>query len=66
MMTIREYLDYILETEGFEAYAEIEADLESAYCDDEDEEAFADLCAELGIDLSDREALQSWVWDFDE
>ena len=66
MMTIREYLDYILETEGFEAYAEIEADLESAYCDEEDEDAFETLCEELGIDLSDHEALQSWVWDFDE
>lgn len=65
MKTIREYLDYILETEGFEAYAEIEADLESAYYD-EDEDAFSVLCAELGIDLSDKEALQSWVWDFDE
>lgn len=66
MMTIREYLDYILETEGFEAYAEIEADLESAYCDEEDEDAFETLCEELGIDLSDLEALQSWAWDFDE
>ena len=66
MMTIREYLDFVLETEGFEAYAEVEADLESAYCDDEDEDAFGILCDELGIDLSDLDALQSWVWDFDE
>ena len=66
MLNIKEFLDKVFEEEGYEAYEEMEVRLEEAYLDEENEEAFHDLCDELGIDLTDIEALQQWVWDFED
>lgn len=63
MMTIREYLDEIFDTEGFDAWDEADQALWEAYEDEEDDERFGRTCAELGIDLSDSEVVCAWTWD---
>ena len=66
MLNIKEFLNKVFEEKGYEAWEEMESKLEEAYLDEENEEAFHDLCSELKIDLTDTEALQQWVWDFED
>ena len=51
-MTVREYLQMVLDTEGFEAY---EAD---------DETVFERECKACGIDTTNVDEINAWVWDW--
>lgn len=70
MMNIREYLNNILNNEGFEAWDAENENLWNMYCE-EDDNIFINYCEERGIDL---EACSSagipmvayWVWDNEE
>ena len=63
MMTIREYLQMVLNTEGFEAYEEAEEALIEAY-EADDETVFEAECEARGIDTTDVGEVNAWVWDW--
>ena len=63
MMTIREYLQMVLNTEGFEAYEEAEEALIEAY-EADDETVFEAECEARGIDTTDVDEVNAWVWDW--
>lgn len=63
MMTIREYLQMVLDTEGFEAYTEAEDTLIEAY-EADDETVFDAECEARGIDITDVDELNAWVWNW--
>lgn len=63
MMTIREYLQMVLNTEGYEAYETEENALIEAY-EEENEAVFEEECEARGIDTTNAEEITAWVWDW--
>lgn len=72
MMTIREYLDSILDELGYDAYEEEDERLWALL--EDDFESFEEECAVLGIDTDAQEIIlghaqyvvTSWAWDHDD
>lgn len=72
MMTIREYLDSILDELGYDAYEAEDERLWVLY--EEDFEAFEEECVALGIDTDAKEIIFDraeyvvvmWAWDHDD
>lgn len=73
MMNIKEYLNNILNNQGFEAWEAENENLWNMYCEEEEEEngIFTSYCEERGVNLEARTAsgtlvVVHWMWDNEE